>query len=315
MLFSIIFGNPQTNIKSKGLEKTDNSPQSNPSNDTTSSKTNTIFPENLPDMCPPSSSKAECAKTATHTQAANQTASTTAQPAAPFTVAAFAATKPAGFLATLPMAQYKELVAREKKEAHDFLHPPRAVGAAAKGNNNGKTDKKEKPPARNQGNSHAAAKSGEEVPKASEPRSEQPLPPCGIRGCPVKAPHARRVYRWNERARPNFIKIIQHKHQRGEATDAEYEKMDRFFDVHKKACQTTPATAAAQAPSRPAVNRTHQAVNQTHEAVNQTRPAVNQTHPAVIQTQVQPAPVESQSRPIDPEDSFFRSPDMTVKTV
>lgn len=221
---------------------------------------------------------------------------------APFTVAAYAQTKPAGFLASLTMPEIKllkarekieaqELLAREKMEAQELLHPPRPAGTPAKDNKNGKTAKKTaKKPARNQSISQAAAKKGEQTPKAREPRPERPLPPCGIRGCPVMAPHAPRVYVWNERARPNLIKIIQAKHHRGEAEDSEYQKLDLFFQLHINVGRAAPAQTQPR---------------QAH--------AQNQDRPASAQNSAAPAPVESQSRPIvDPEDPFFRSPDMPL---
>lgn len=82
--------------------------------------------------------------------------------------------------------------------------------------------------------------------------------------------HAPRPYTWNERARPNLIKIIQAKHHRGEASDAKYVKLDLFFDLHKN----VNGPAAAPAPRQ---------ARQT--------PVQNQARLAPAQSQAQPAPV------------------------
>lgn len=58
----------------------------------------------------------------------------------------------------------------------------------------------------------------------------QRLPPCGIRNCPVLAPHERRPYVFNEPDRPNWVKNIQGKGDA--ATNVEWDNMDRFFIVH-----------------------------------------------------------------------------------
>lgn len=61
---------------------------------------------------------------------------------------------------------------------------------------------------------------------------QQPLPPCGIPGCPVKAPHERRAYGFKERKRPSFVKLMQGKMKKGTASEREIEKVGRFFRLH-----------------------------------------------------------------------------------
>ena len=61
---------------------------------------------------------------------------------------------------------------------------------------------------------------------------QQPLPPCGIYGCPVKAPHERRAYGFKERNRPSFVKMLQSKMNKGRASGREQEKVERFFGLH-----------------------------------------------------------------------------------
>ena len=61
---------------------------------------------------------------------------------------------------------------------------------------------------------------------------QQPLPPCGIAGCPVKAPHERRAYGFEERKRPSFVKLLQGKMRKSTASKREVEKVERFFGVH-----------------------------------------------------------------------------------
>ena len=59
------------------------------------------------------------------------------------------------------------------------------------------------------------------------------VPSCGIRRCPVKAFHTRRPYKFNEPGRPYFIKMIQDRAAKGIATNKEFEKLDRFFNLHR----------------------------------------------------------------------------------
>ena len=59
------------------------------------------------------------------------------------------------------------------------------------------------------------------------------VPSCGIRGCPVKAFHSRRAYKFNESGRPYFIKMIQDRAAKGIATNKEFKKLDRFFNLHR----------------------------------------------------------------------------------
>ena len=61
---------------------------------------------------------------------------------------------------------------------------------------------------------------------------QQPLPPCGIPGCPVKAPHERRAYDFKERKRPRFIEMLRWKIKKGTASKKEVEKVERFFRLH-----------------------------------------------------------------------------------
>lgn len=59
------------------------------------------------------------------------------------------------------------------------------------------------------------------------------VPSCGIRGCPVKTFHSRRPYKFNEPGRPWFIKMLQERAAKGIATNKEFKKLDRFFNLHR----------------------------------------------------------------------------------
>ena len=64
------------------------------------------------------------------------------------------------------------------------------------------------------------------------------LTPCRLSGCPVKAAHEARAYKFDDSRRPNFIKMLQLKAAGGEGKEHEFEKLDRFFLIHKSIPRT-----------------------------------------------------------------------------
>ena len=160
-------------------------------------------------------------------------------------------------LASLTIAEVKALKLEESLKKHNAQNPPKAATAPKK-------NQKPNPPAKAtttaQANKNAAPKKDEHAtPSAkaataakakqpvqypaqrnttiSMPGIEQPpdllfqrLPPCGIRNCPVLAPHERRPYVFDEPDRPNWVKNIQDKGDA--ATGNEWDNVDRFFILH-----------------------------------------------------------------------------------
>ena len=165
--------------------------------------------------------------------------------------------KPKNWEASLTIAEIKALKSEEATKKHNQRFPPRAkrdadhitkpkkarqVPPAAP-----KAEAVQKPqPAPSQKPKSAAAKKVKPTP-ANEVKTVQttpssdgdqsgilysrPLPPCGIRGCPVKADHERRPYVFNEKNRPAMIKMIQNKAHH--ATEADWRTLDRFFILHE----------------------------------------------------------------------------------
>ena len=152
--------------------------------------------------------------------------------------------KPKNWEASLTIAEIKALRAEEATKKHNQKFPPRAKRdtvtkpkkarqvppAAPKAEPVQKTNRVEK--------TNAPAKKLDPVQTTTSPaaghssiRYGQPLPPCGIRGCPVKADHERRPYVFNEEDRPAMIKMIQNKAD--EATEADWKTLDRFFILHE----------------------------------------------------------------------------------
>ncbi|KAL8791370.1 MAG: hypothetical protein Q9195_005908 [Heterodermia aff. obscurata] len=143
--------------------------------------------------------------------------------------------KPKNWEASLTMAELKALRSEEAAKKHNRQFPPRAkpdppVPKPKKARQlRSATPKQETQP-------------GEKISAAAKPtgtspptdnlaiRYEQPLPPCGIRGCPVRAYHERRPYVFNEENRPAMIKMIQNK--AGASTEADWSTLDRFFILH-----------------------------------------------------------------------------------
>lgn len=121
-----------------------------------------------------------------------------------------------------PRAQHA--VNNEQKNVNRGSMPPRAEPAAIIGQQNLMTTKPRAEP---------ASINEQQIVTATAPRFEQPLPPCGIRGCPIKAPHERRRYVFNELQRPPLIRIIQEKANWGEASEEEFRKLDAFFNLHR----------------------------------------------------------------------------------
>ena len=163
---------------------------------------------------------------------------------------------PRNWEASLTIAEIKALRSEQATKKHNQQFPPRAKrdtvakpkkarqvpSAAPKAEPVQKTNPVEK--------SIAPAQKPDPVQITTSPAADhsgirygQPLPPCGIRGCPVKADHERRPYVFNEEDRPSMIKMIQNKAD--EATEADWKTLDRFFILHEHIRK--PATVISQA--------------------------------------------------------------------
>ena len=164
--------------------------------------------------------------------------------------------KPKGWQASLTIADIKAMKAeeaRKEREAARLAKPeskamPETTHACQTGKEKGRQSRADKgcqtSPA------PQAGKKG--IPQKHKDQPQQPalhihsedhavqfmhpgmlVPSCGIRRCPVKAFHSRRPYRFNEPGRPYFIKMIQDRAAKGMATNKEFEKLDRFFNLHR----------------------------------------------------------------------------------
>ncbi|CAF9935169.1 MAG: hypothetical protein HETSPECPRED_009684 [Heterodermia speciosa] len=146
--------------------------------------------------------------------------------------------KPKNWEASLTMAEIKAMKSEEAKKKHNEQFPPRANRDPVK---KPKKARQVAPPAAPNAKPVQESNPGENInAPAQKPamdqsgiRYEQPPPPCGIPGCPVRAYHEPRRYVYNEAARPAMIKMIQRK-SNDEASEADWNTLDRFFLLHER---------------------------------------------------------------------------------
>ena len=139
-----------------------------------------------------------------------------------------AAEKPAGWMASLTMAQVKALKQEESQKKHAAMHPPKPASdkAATKGASS-------IGPANENGNhSHTGKGKG----KASQRDQNPIIPGCGLEGCPVEADHPPRPYVIHDYQLPTYIKKLYFQWPSRRDT----EKVEQFLRVHEKAAPETP---------------------------------------------------------------------------
>ena len=154
--------------------------------------------------------------------------------------------KEKGWEASLTMAQLKAYKAEEALKAHNKRFPPKpkADPKTAKPNQAPVKDKE----TANTNKTHAGLKNTKTTNSvnarwANVARNESnnfkavlvvpqaPCSGCGIKDCPVKDKHERRVYAVKDPNRPNLIKKIQAKFG---ASEKEMRTLTHFFEAHKK---------------------------------------------------------------------------------
>lgn len=183
-------------------------------------------PRSLTDA--PTVKKSRRARAKAAQQKAKETESaepSTAVPAAANALASSSDDKKKGWQANLTIAEFEALKAEKviKKHNERFPHKPKVEGTPEPGTVKATQTKDGRPQHHDTRRPNA---------NGSEPRVERPLPPCGILGCPIKADHERREYKFDEPSRPNLIKHLQ---ARGNKTTAGDRKtIARFLYLHKQ---------------------------------------------------------------------------------
>ena len=128
--------------------------------------------------------------------------------------------KPAGWKASLTMAQIKALKQEEGLKKHAAMHPPKpvAVEAVIKGSSN---------------TASAKGKGKALQHDHANPRSENErtvIPGCGLKDCPVEAGHPPRPYTPDDYQLPAYVKTLYFQWPSPRDT----EKVERFFRVHEE---------------------------------------------------------------------------------
>ena len=151
--------------------------------------------------------------------------------------------KEKGWEASLTLAQLKAYKTEEALKAHNKRFPPKAKQALATANKDTAQTKAvntnkahaglKNLKTTNQGNSHwgNVARNGIDSYKAVPDVHQASWSGCGIKGCPVKDKHERRVYAMMDPNRPNLIKKIQAKFR---PEGNEVRTLSQFFESHKQ---------------------------------------------------------------------------------
>ena len=131
--------------------------------------------------------------------------------------------KPAGWKASLTMAQIKALKQEEGLKKHAAMHPPKPASenAGTKGESSSASAK---------GKGKAAQ---HEHDFQTKPRSDIQhivIPGCGLEGCPVEGRHPARPYTVDDYQLPSYVKTLYFQWPSPRDT----EKVERFFRVHEE---------------------------------------------------------------------------------
>ena len=170
-------------------------------------------------------------KKAVKAEAAKAKAKEEAKSAAAAAAAQKAEEKPAGWKASLTMAQIKALKQEEGLKKHYAMHPPKAAAdkAVVKGASNDG-------PAQGNSNGSYTGKGKGKAPQYNDylkphPENQQPIVPgCGLEGCIVKDRHPARPYTVDDYNLPSYIKTLYFQWP----SPRDMEKVEQFFKVHEE---------------------------------------------------------------------------------